>query len=803
MAGKNFKVIIAGGGIAGLGLANMLEMAGIDWVLLESHSEIAPQVGASIGLFPNGLRILDQMGVYETIRATWGYHPMSNTNRDAKGRVICFSPAMGDHLEKRHGYPFVFIDRRSLLQILFDNLKHKERIHLRKKVANVDMGEYEVKVTTADGETFEGDILVGADGVHSRVREEMWRIGGRIQPGVFLKDQESLISCRYKCVFGISEMSEGLDSNQFVCGNGHTYLISPGPGKRTYWFLFVNTGDGSMNRDQIPRYTKEEETSLVEKHLRDPIAERHTFGDLYESRLYSTLTPLVEHVFKRWHFGQIMLLGDSAHKHNPIAGQGGMSALESSAAFVNELQDLLKRKDARTISNDDYDSMLTRVQRRFETRVKGLVKAANDQQRLLANDHPMSGLVPGFLGTFGGLEYDLAHLKKRVVGAISLRDFPIPERPRLVPYTDELPARPIRKMWMLKWGAIMMAVSIFLSSRGLYDLPALRGIQSGVAGGESQQTYASILMDQIRSILIPADFNLMLGHNLNTTLVLIEVISILTSLATIWTIEGYRVGHQRSILRWPILFWLAYKMKGLGWVVSLYFTFHIAFGNNTTVGRPVPASVAKAATVALFVVYFVAASLVVLNFEQQPTGVPFDLLQPVPLYIGILTALFTAISSQITRIKGAKHSPSASNTKTSDMRNGDVVHLNRLYSLLSVSLGTAHLGTTTFAAVQLRGHFSQIVQSPNLLLHASPPGISEGVHCQLFWDLIISSASLSVFMLHTVWNLRGMGYISTMHAFKVIIMVLVGQIIVGPGAAFAALWHWRENLLSGLSRQSY
>lgn len=85
MVDKDFKVVIAGGGIAGLGLANMLEMAEIDWVLLESHSEIAPQVGASIGLFPNGLRILDQMGVYEAIRATWGYHPMSNTNRDAKG----------------------------------------------------------------------------------------------------------------------------------------------------------------------------------------------------------------------------------------------------------------------------------------------------------------------------------------------------------------------------------------------------------------------------------------------------------------------------------------------------------------------------------------------------------------------------------------------------------------------------------------------------------------------------------------------------------------------------------------------
>ncbi|CAG9972556.1 unnamed protein product [Clonostachys byssicola] len=810
MAEKHFKVIIAGGGIAGLGLANMLEMAGIDWVLLESHNEIAPQVGASIGLFPNGLRILDQIGVYEAIRATWGYHPMSNTNRDAKGRVICFSPAMGDRLEERHGYPFIFIDRRSLLEILFDNLKHKDRVHLRKKVANVDMGEHGVQVTTADGETFEGDILVGADGVHSRVREEMWRIGEQIQPGVFLKDRESLVSCRYKCVFGISEMSEGLDSNEFVCGDGHSYLICPGPGKRTYWFLFVNTGNGLVRKDQIPRYTKEEEASLVQKHLRDPISGRHTFGDLYESRLYSTLTPLVEHVFKRWHFGRIMLLGDSAHKHNPIAGQGGMSALESGAAFVNELQSLLKRNNPRTISNKEYDSMLTRTQRRFETRVKGLVKAANDQQRLLANDHPMSGLVPGFLGTFGGLEYDLRHLKKRVVGAISLRDFPPPKRPRLVPFTDELPARPIRKMWMLKWLSIMVTGYILFCSRELYNLSALWSSFDDVVGWGLQQTNVSVLMDQIRSTVMPTYSHLNPEHDLNKTVAFIETALILISLVAIWTIEGSRLGHQRSIIRWPIMFWVALKMKGLGWTTSLYFIFHMAFGSQTIIGRPVPSPAVKAANLALFIIYLVATALMVVpNFKEQSVRISSDFLQSIPVYTGVLTALISALSSQFTRTEGLEHSQSTSKRGVSDksavvgIPNRDVVYLNRLYILLYVSLGTIHLGTVIFAAVQLKEYFSGILQSSGLPFLGSMPDTSEGAYSQLIWDLAFASASLFIFLLHTVWNLRGTGCILTLHAFKVTAMVLVGQIIAGPGATYAALWHWRENLLSGLSEQYY
>jgi 2-polyprenyl-6-methoxyphenol hydroxylase-like FAD-dependent oxidoreductase len=62
-----FRVIISGGGIAGLSLANALQHAGIDYVLLEARGVIAPQVGASIGINPNGSRILDQLGCYDEI----------------------------------------------------------------------------------------------------------------------------------------------------------------------------------------------------------------------------------------------------------------------------------------------------------------------------------------------------------------------------------------------------------------------------------------------------------------------------------------------------------------------------------------------------------------------------------------------------------------------------------------------------------------------------------------------------------------------------------------------------------------
>ncbi|KAL0765485.1 hypothetical protein CaCOL14_012234 [Colletotrichum acutatum] len=69
------KIIIVGGSVAGLSLANMLERFDIDYTILEAYSEIAPQVGASIGLLPNGLRILDQG---DLPRCEWKTHLLNS-----------------------------------------------------------------------------------------------------------------------------------------------------------------------------------------------------------------------------------------------------------------------------------------------------------------------------------------------------------------------------------------------------------------------------------------------------------------------------------------------------------------------------------------------------------------------------------------------------------------------------------------------------------------------------------------------------------------------------------------------------
>lgn len=98
-----FKVIIVGGSVAGLSLANMLEQLNIDYTLLEAYPEIAPQVGASIGLLPNGFRILDQLGCYEPILDIAGDFHLKSSFRQSDGKAIGPPSSAGTHhLERRY-----------------------------------------------------------------------------------------------------------------------------------------------------------------------------------------------------------------------------------------------------------------------------------------------------------------------------------------------------------------------------------------------------------------------------------------------------------------------------------------------------------------------------------------------------------------------------------------------------------------------------------------------------------------------------------------------------------------------------
>lgn len=98
---SDFRVVIAGASIAGLSLALALERAGVDFVVLEAHPAVAPQVGASIAVLPNGARVLDQLGCYADVAALVGCSTDNFVIRDAGGAKLIHIENLQEHLVQR------------------------------------------------------------------------------------------------------------------------------------------------------------------------------------------------------------------------------------------------------------------------------------------------------------------------------------------------------------------------------------------------------------------------------------------------------------------------------------------------------------------------------------------------------------------------------------------------------------------------------------------------------------------------------------------------------------------------------
>ncbi|KAK1856057.1 FAD binding domain protein [Colletotrichum chrysophilum] len=444
------KIIIVGGSVAGLSLANMLEKFDIDYTILEAYSQIAPQVGASIGLLPNGLRILDQLGCYERLREAAGNYYHRVVFRDAKGKPISSNsgPTISERMEKHAGYASLWVDRQMLLQILYDNLKQKDKVLTNKRVVHVKTSSTGVEVKTEDGSTYAGDILVGGDGVHSKVRQEMWRIASVSDPTAFPPEERSIVQSSMKCIFGISKQPANFPpgaTQQSSFFRGHLYLVISAPGGRVYWFLFHELY-GTKHGKDIPKFSKDDELLLATQYRGDHITEDMTFGDLYDNRIKSTLVPLEEHVFRRWHYQRILIIGDAATKVHPIAAQGGNGAIEAAANLVNAL--------TRTEIPSSPELQLEFIEKalgevcaiRYE-RASSMMKKGRRDGSFLCQQPPFSGILIHYVLPWLGDDLFFKEVLKQSLAGPRIEKLPAPERPHTTPYNDELPQTSAGSFW--------------------------------------------------------------------------------------------------------------------------------------------------------------------------------------------------------------------------------------------------------------------------------------------------------------------------------------------------------------------
>ena len=226
-----------------------------------------------------------------------------------------------------------------------------------------------------------------------------------------------------------------------ISGVDSSYLVTVGPEKKIYWFLFQRLPETTYGLyEKLPRYTDEDLHELVSRHLDDSITTTVSFGDLWKNRTAATLTALPEYVMSKWHYGRIMCIGDAVHKFNPIGGQGGNSAIETCAVFANQLHGLIKSPGGDRIPTCEE------LKQAFETifalrhdRTVMLRKAGASSQAMFARETWVHAALNRIMLPFSSIEQIFAMQWKNWKGAARLEMKDVVSKPHTTSFDDELP----------------------------------------------------------------------------------------------------------------------------------------------------------------------------------------------------------------------------------------------------------------------------------------------------------------------------------------------------------------------------
>lgn len=173
MTANNLNVLIAGGGVGGMTAALCLAQRGCTVEVFERS--VAPDdQGAGIQLSPNCTRVLHSLGLADALRAASSV-PQTLQFRDWRsGRVISES-ALGDEVASKHGAPYYHIHRGDLLKVLLQAAQQTSKIRLHTGALARGFMQHDGGIALEVGNrAARGDVLIGADGVHSIVRSALW-----------------------------------------------------------------------------------------------------------------------------------------------------------------------------------------------------------------------------------------------------------------------------------------------------------------------------------------------------------------------------------------------------------------------------------------------------------------------------------------------------------------------------------------------------------------------------------------------------------------------------------------------------
>ena len=309
-------MLIVGAGMGGLTAALAVHSQGFTPHVFEQSKQIE-EVGAGLQIGPNGSHVLRALDVLDPIAAR-AFRPQAAEMRFGPTGQQIFSFPLGAEIEARHGAPYLHIHRADLQQELAVALEHRApgSLHLGKSVAGFDQSASGVSLTLQDGTTATGDVLIGADGIHSKIRAGLF---GAAKP-------RFTGNTAWRAIVPANRVRENLiPPNATVWAGPHGHVV-------TYYLRggdLINIVGVREARD----WQDESWTTPGSKQelLKDFAPWCADIQELLHAVDEDTCFKWALHdrdPMENWSAGRVTLLGDACHPTLPFLAQGAVMAIE-------------------------------------------------------------------------------------------------------------------------------------------------------------------------------------------------------------------------------------------------------------------------------------------------------------------------------------------------------------------------------------------------------------------------------------------------------------------------------------------